>query len=123
VVERWTLVDQDRMYYEATIDDPKVFTRPWTMAMTFDRRGNVNTETQETTCHEGGERFLENMVRSGLRARAAGLNGYHIHIDLTGKAVRPEEQKYVDESGQRTSYAPLVPDEVLPDGAPASSNK
>jgi hypothetical protein len=57
------------------------------------------------------------MVRAGLRSRAAGIKGYHIHVDLdTGKAIRPEEQKYLDESGQPIgfSYAPRVPDEALP---------
>ena len=126
VIERWTLVDQNTMYYEATVQDPEVFTRPWTMATTFDRSRNVNRETQETTCHEGGERFLEGMVRAGLRARAVGVKGYHIHVDvLTGKAVRPEEQKYLDETGQPPgfSYAPPIPDEMLPkDTHPSISN-
>lgn len=115
VVERWTLVTQDTMYYEATIEDPTVFTRPWKIASTFDR-GRANTETRETTCHEGGERFLEGAVRAGLRARAAGIKGYHIHVDVeTGKPVRPEEQKYLDESGQPVgfSYAPPIPDAAL----------
>jgi hypothetical protein len=126
VVERWTMVDQDTMYYEATIEDPTVFTRPWKMAVTLDRNKRVNRETQETTCHEGGERFIEEMVRAGLRARAVGLKGYHIHVDLvTGKAIRPEEQKYLDESGQPlgTSYAPLVPDEALPKNTAAPSDQ
>ena len=116
VVERWTLVDQDRMYYETTIYDPEVFTQPWKMAMTFDRNPRPNRATQEATCHENGGRFIEGMVRSGLRARAVGIKGYHIHVDLkTGKAIRPEEQKYLDGSGQPlgTSYAPLVTDEEL----------
>ena len=116
VVERWTMVDQNTMYYEATIDDPTVFTRPWKLAMTFDRTTRENTENREDSCHEG-ERAVDTMVRAGLRARAVGIKGYHIHVDLdTGKAIRPEEQKYLDESGQPLglSYAPRVPDEVLP---------
>jgi hypothetical protein len=59
---------------------------------------------------------VDNTVRAGIRARAAGLHGYHIHVDLkTGKAIRPEEQKYLDESGQPLghSYAPAVTDSAL----------
>jgi hypothetical protein len=122
VVERFTLVDENTLYFEATIEDPTVFTQPWTMAMTYDRRTNVVRETQETTCHEGGGRFIESMLRAGTRAQAAGLKGYHIHIDRTGKAVRPEEQKYVDETGQRSSYASTLV-EGTPDTVPAPAQK
>ena len=111
VTERFTLVTEKTMYYEATIDDPTVFTQPWKMSLTFDR-DPYNTNTREPACHEG-ERSVDNTVRAGIRARAAGLHGYHIHVDLkTGKAIRPEEQKYLDESGQPLghSYAPAVPD-------------
>jgi hypothetical protein len=31
VVERYTLIDADHINYEATIEDPKVFTKPWTV--------------------------------------------------------------------------------------------
>ena len=33
VTERYSLIDADTIRYEATIDDPKVFTRPWKMSM------------------------------------------------------------------------------------------
>ena len=37
VVERYSLVDADTIKYEVTITDPKVFTKPWTIAMSFHR--------------------------------------------------------------------------------------
>ena len=38
VVERYTRTSPDVMSYEATIEDPKVFTRPWKMSMPLYRR-------------------------------------------------------------------------------------
>jgi hypothetical protein len=42
VEERYTLVDADTLRYEATIADPKVFTRPWTIAMPFSRQTGMD---------------------------------------------------------------------------------
>ena len=38
VVERWTFVNPDRIDYEATIEDPKVFARPWKILVNLGRR-------------------------------------------------------------------------------------
>ena len=51
VVERMTFVDADTMTYEATVDDPSVFTRPWTMRIGQKRR--PEEETWESACWEG----------------------------------------------------------------------
>jgi hypothetical protein len=111
VTEQWTMVDLKTIYYQATVDDPKVFTRPWSLAMTFNKMPEDDTfVTREEACHEG-ERSVDRSVRAGQRARAAGITGYHIHVDLeTGKAINPAEQKYLDESGQPPglSYAPMI---------------
>lgn len=53
VRERYTFVNADTMKYEATITDPLVFTRPWTMAITFERNKEKGYELLESACHEG----------------------------------------------------------------------
>jgi hypothetical protein len=42
VVERYRMTDADTIQYEATIEDPKVFTKPWTMRLPLRRRVDRN---------------------------------------------------------------------------------
>ena len=51
VVERYTPIDRDHLNYEATIEDPKVFTRPWKMSMILYRRVEKNFRVLEYVCH------------------------------------------------------------------------
>jgi len=51
VLERFIFIDGATMHYEATITDPTVFTRPWTMRVV--QRREVDEEFWEYACHEG----------------------------------------------------------------------
>jgi hypothetical protein len=51
IVERLNFVDAANMTYEATVNDPTVFTRPWTMRVGQRRR--PDDEMWETACYEG----------------------------------------------------------------------
>jgi hypothetical protein len=51
VTERMTFVDADNMTYQATVDDPTVFTRPWTFRIGQKRR--PDDESWESACWEG----------------------------------------------------------------------
>jgi hypothetical protein len=62
VTERWTAVDADRIDYDVVIDDPKVFTRPWKMALNFVRNTEPGYEQLEHAVWEGN-RAVELMVR------------------------------------------------------------
>jgi hypothetical protein len=57
VVERYTLLDRDHIQYRATIDDPKVFTRPWTISMPLYRRIEKNAQVLEYECYAFGAPF------------------------------------------------------------------
>lgn len=50
VVERYTRTSPDHMLYEVTIEDPKVFTRPWKMRMPLYRRVEPNIQVLEYEC-------------------------------------------------------------------------
>ena len=49
VVERYTPIGPDTLQYEVTIEDPKVFTRPWKMSMPLQRQKDVGILEYE--CH------------------------------------------------------------------------
>ena len=51
VVERYTRTGPDHIQYEARIEDPKVFTRPWTMRMPLYRRQEANVQLLEFECY------------------------------------------------------------------------
>lgn len=53
VIERWTMIGPDAIHVEARIDDPKVYTRPWTMAFGLRRNADPAFEMWENACHEG----------------------------------------------------------------------
>ncbi len=78
VVERWTMVGPDRIDYEATIEDPKVFTRSWKMAFGINRRPEAGYEQWEDARVEG-EVDVEHMLSGGRRDKEAGRTGIHEH--------------------------------------------
>lgn len=53
VVERFTMLDSNNMAYEATVEDPKVYTRPWKMAYFFSKYNDPKYEALEFACVEG----------------------------------------------------------------------
>jgi hypothetical protein len=50
VVERFTLMDADHIRYEARIEDPKVFTRPWDVELVLYRHKEKNFQLLEFEC-------------------------------------------------------------------------
>lgn len=50
VTERFTLLDKDHIRYEATLEDPKTFSKPWTIEMPLYRVIDDNAELLEHKC-------------------------------------------------------------------------
>jgi hypothetical protein len=65
VTERMTVVGPDRIDYQAVITDPKVYTRPWTFAIHWNRNREYGSELYEEACVEGNDRNLELLKRPG----------------------------------------------------------
>jgi len=78
VVERWTPAGPDRIDYSVTLEDPKVFTRPWKMAFAVNRNREKNYEIWEDSRHEG-EQDVEGILSAGRKDKAAGITGIHEH--------------------------------------------
>jgi len=65
VVERYTPRSPDTLIYEATIEDPKVFTRPWKISMPLYRRVEKDAQLLEFRCVE----FSEEVIYGPLRKK------------------------------------------------------
>jgi hypothetical protein len=66
VVERFIFTSPDTIRYEATLEDPKVFSRPWTMALALRRNKQPGFELLEEACVEG-ERDAPRMLHDTPR--------------------------------------------------------
>lgn len=63
VIERYTPATPDALTYEATIDDPKVFSRSWKMSMPLYRRLEKNAQLMEFKCVEFAEELMYGHLR------------------------------------------------------------
>ena len=68
VTERYTRTSPDVISYEATINDPKVFTRPWKMSMPLYRRQEKNAQLLDFKCVE----FVEELLYGEWRKKPLG---------------------------------------------------
>jgi len=58
VIERYTPLGPDILSYEAAIEDPKVFSRPWKIAMPLYRHVEKNARLMEFKCVEFAEEMM-----------------------------------------------------------------
>jgi hypothetical protein len=70
LVERFARVDADTISYEVTVEDAKMYTRPWTVKIPLSRDDGY--QIFEYACHEGN-RAIENILSMARAAeRRAG---------------------------------------------------
>ena len=91
LVERFTPITPDAIRYEVTIEDPKVFTRPWKISMPLYRRLEPNMELLEYRCIEFVEEFLYGNLRKPQLVKR--WEGDTIIVDITRK-VPPGDKLY-----------------------------
>ncbi len=63
LVERFAMVDKNTVVYRATLDDPDMWSKPWTVEFTLIR---TQDPVMEYACHEGNHALPNGL--SGLRA-------------------------------------------------------
>jgi len=68
VVERFTMSDADTIHYEVTIEDPQVFTQPWTIVFDALTRAPEDHMLFEYACHEGNGRNISLMTGTDIDA-------------------------------------------------------
>jgi hypothetical protein len=72
VTERYTPIDDHLMQYEATIDDPQTFSRPWTIRMPLYRHMEQNARLLEFNCVEFSEELIYGELMTKEPALPAG---------------------------------------------------
>jgi hypothetical protein len=81
VTERYTPVSNDHLLYEATIDDPETFMRPWTIKMPLYRRIEDHAQVFEYRCIE----MVEELLYGHLRKEQLVRNAEHDYGRLGGR--------------------------------------
>jgi len=83
LVERYSPISADAIRYEATIEDPKVFTRTWTIAMPLYRRLEPNATVIDYPCMEFSEEFMYGHLRKQQLVKH--WEGETMIVDITRK--------------------------------------
>ena len=99
VTERITPIDANALRYEVTIQDAKVFTRPWSMRTVLYRHLDEDLQFQEFKCVPFAEELIYGYLRRYPRetARRAPLEATSLMGCVTGGNLQPAQQPLVFE--------------------------
>lgn len=73
VEERYTATSESHLQYEATITDPEIYERPWTIRLPLYRRIDENMQLLELKCVEFVEELMYGHLRKGYEGDRTGL--------------------------------------------------
>ena len=82
LVERLTRTSDNRITYRVTIEDPTMWTRPWTAEIPWERQPDKLNQVYESTCHEGNYGLLGMLANTRAAER----------LFREGKGPNPELQ-------------------------------
>jgi hypothetical protein len=68
VVERYTMLDANTLSYEARLEDPKTYTKPWTIRLQLDRDTHPGARITEDECLEGADGRWHHVSPFSLKA-------------------------------------------------------
>ena len=83
LVERYSPISPDAIRYEVTIEDPKTFTKPWTISMPLYRRLEANATVLDYPCIEFSEEFMYGGLRKEQLVKH--WEGETMIVDITRK--------------------------------------
>jgi hypothetical protein len=107
VIERYTPIGPNAIRYEATIEDPKVFTRPWKISLPLYRRLESNAQIFAFRCMEMAEETaLGHLRRQPLVKRWEGKT---MIVEVTRKVPPGDELYEVQLSGNPPEPSDNVP--------------
>jgi hypothetical protein len=89
VTERYTAAGRDVIRYEATIEDPQVFTRPWKISMPLYRRLETNAQLMEFRCVQMVEELMYGHLRKDQLVKT--WSGKTMTVDIKRKIPPGEE--------------------------------
>jgi len=90
VEERLALVEADTLHYQATVDDPNVYTRPFTIAFAYRRNTEPGVELWEEACYEGNALSMEHF-----------LTRFEIYPGITAEQARELRRAWEAREGAR----------------------
>jgi hypothetical protein len=118
VVERYRMTGRDTIQYQATIEDPKVFTKPWTISLPLRRRTDRD-RLFEYVCQAEAEEANGAFTRE-VRTWYPGNGTPPPAMVSTAAAPRPTPAKTATNLRRRTDGKPDLQGFYVPDGGGAN---